>query len=174
MINTVRLNLRSFRDDDLHQVSETLGDPKVMAFSDDGALDHAACREWLRRAIQTATDHSLPLMLAICLKSDGRLIGYVSLANDPQRVSACEAELGFRLVHDCWGRGIATEAAQAMVVHATGLSGTKRIVAIVDPNNRQSVRVLQKIGMTYERDVMFEGYDYPDHKFGLELAAAAH
>ena len=61
-----------------------------------------------------------------------------------------------------------------MVAHATCVPGTKRVVAIVDPNNRQSVRVLQKIGMTYERDVMFEGYDYPDHRFSLVLAAAAH
>ena len=174
MINATRLTLRPFRDDDLPQVKATLGDPKVMAFSDNGPLDHTACREWLLRAKQTTTDHELPLLLAICLKSDGRLIGYVSLAKDPHRVSACEAELGFRLAHDCWGRGIATEAVQAMVAHATCLPGTKRIVAIVDPNNRQSVHVLQKIGMTYERDVMFEGYDYPDHRFGLELAAAAH
>ena len=174
MINTVRLNLRPFRDDDLHQVSEILGDPNVMAFSDDGALDHTACREWLLRAKQTTTDHELPLLLAICLKPDERLIGYVSLTSGTKRVSECEAELGFRLANDCWGHRIATEAAQAMVVHATGLSGTKLIVAIVDPNNRRSVRVLQKIGMTYERDVMFGGYDYPDHKFSLAPAAAAH
>ena len=174
MIQTARLALRPFREDDLSRVKAILGDPNVMAFSDDGALEHTACCEWLNRAKQTTTDHGMPMILAICLKSDGRLIGYVSLAKDPHRVSACEAELGFRLAHDCWGRGIATEAAQAMVAHATCLPGTKRIVAIVDPNNRQSVRVLQKIGMTYERDVMFEGYDYPDHRFSLELAAAAH
>ncbi|MEM8777122.1 MAG: GNAT family N-acetyltransferase [Pseudomonadota bacterium] len=174
MINTDRLALRPFRDDDLQQVSAILGDTKAMAFSNDGALDHTACCEWLKRAMQTATDHSLPLTLAICLKSDGQLIGYVSLANDPHRVSECEAELGFRLAYDCWGHGIATEVAQAMIAHAACLPNTLRVVAIVDPNNRQSVRVLQKIGMTYERDVMFEGYDYPDHKFSLGLPAAAH
>lgn len=174
MINTARLALRPFREDDLPRVKAILGDPNVMTFSDDGALDHTACREWVKRAMQSAIDHSLPLTLAICLKPDGRLIGYVKLANDPHRVIECEAELGFRLAHDCWGRGIATEAAQAIVAHATCLPGTKRILAIVDPNNRQSVRVLQKIGMTYERDVMFEGYDYPDHRFSLELGEAAH
>jgi RimJ/RimL family protein N-acetyltransferase len=173
MINTVRLTLRLFYDDDLHQVSAILGDPNVMAFSDDGVLDHTACRDWLKGAMETTSGHELPLVLAICLKSDDRLIGYINLANDPHRVSKCEAELGFRLANDCWGRGIATEAAQAMVAHATYLSGTKHIVAIVDPNNRQSVRVLQKIGMAYERDVMFEGYDYPDHRFRLELSALA-
>ena len=174
MIDTDRLTFRPFREDDLPWVKAILGDPKVMVFSDNGPFDHTACCEWLNRAKQTTTDHGLPLMRAICLKPDERLIGYVSLANDPHRVSSDEAELGFRLAHDCWGRGIATEAAQAMVAHATCLPGTKRIVAIVDPNNRQSVRVLHKIGMTYERDFMFEGYDYPDHKFSLELAAAAH
>lgn len=174
MINTARLDLRPFRENDLPRVKAILGDPNVMAFSDDGALDHTACCEWLTRAMQTIRDDDLPLTLAVFLKSDGQLIGYVSLANDPHRVSECEAELGFRLAYDHWGHGIATEAAQAMIAHATCLPNTLRVVAIVDPNNRQSVRVLQKIGMTYEGDVMFEGYDYPDHKFGLELAAAGH
>ena len=174
MINTTRLTLRPFRDDDLQQVSAILGDTKVMAFSDDGALDHTACREWLKRGMQSATDHSLPLMLAVCLKSEGSLIGYISLVNDPHRVSSGEAELGFRLAPDYWSHGFATEAAKAMVAHATHLPNTQSIVAIVDPNNRQSVHVLQKIGMTYERDVMFKGYDYSDHKFGMELATAAH
>ncbi|MGZ2260033.1 GNAT family N-acetyltransferase [Roseobacter sp. A03A-229] len=173
MINTDRLALRPFCDDDLPRVKEILGDPKVMAFSGNGPLDHTACCEWLKRATQTTPDHGLPLMLAICLKSDDRLIGYVSLANDPHRVSEGEAELGFRLANDWWGRGIATEAGKGMVAHATCLPKTQRVVAIVDPNNQQSVRVLQKIGMTYERDVMFEGYDYPDHKFSLALASAA-
>ncbi|NRB02574.1 MAG: GNAT family N-acetyltransferase [Rhodobacteraceae bacterium] len=174
MIDTDRLTFRPFRDDDLHQVSEILGDPNVMAFSDHGPLDHIACCKWLTRAMQTIGDDDLPLTLAVLLKSDERLIGYVSLANDPHRVSDHEAELGFRLAYDYWGRGIATEAARAMVAHATCLAKTQRVVAILDPNNRQSVRVLLKIGMTYERDVMFEGYDYPDHRFSLELAAAAH
>ncbi|MEM6311868.1 MAG: GNAT family N-acetyltransferase [Pseudomonadota bacterium] len=174
MINTAHLALRPFRDDDLQQVSAILGDPKVMAFSDDGVVDHKARCKWLKRAMQSAADHRLPLMLAICLIPDERLIGYVSLGNDPHRVSGGEAELGFRLAHDYWGRGFATEAAQGMVAQATRLPNTQTVVAIVDPNNRQSVRVLQKIGMTYERDVMFEGYDYPDHRFSLKLGAAAH
>ena len=174
MINATRLTLRPFRDDDLPRVKAPLGDPKVMAFSDNGPLDHAACREWLQRAKQTTTDHELPLLLAICLKPDERLVGYVSLANDPHRVSDGEAELGFRLAYDYWGRGIATEAAQVMVAHAICLQKTQRVVAIVDPNNRQSLRVLQKVGMAYDRNVMFEGYDYPDHRFSLDLAEATH
>ncbi|MCY4334017.1 MAG: GNAT family N-acetyltransferase [Litoreibacter sp.] len=174
MIETDRLTVRPFRDDDLRRVEAILCDPNVMAFSDDGARDHDACREWLKRAMQSATNHGLPLMLAICLKSEGPLIGYISLMNDPYRVSSGEAELGFRLGHDYWGHGFATEAARGMVAHATRLPNTKSVVAIVDPNNRQSVRVLQKIGMTYEREITFEGYDYPDHKFGMELATAAH
>ncbi|MEM8974648.1 MAG: GNAT family N-acetyltransferase [Pseudomonadota bacterium] len=173
MINTARLALRPFREDDLFRVKAILGDPRVMAFSDDGTLDDTACRIWLKRAMQSATDHSLPLMRAICLNSEGPLIGYISLVNETHRASSGEAELGFRLAYDCWGHGIATEAAQAMVAHATCLPKTQRVVAIVDPNNRQSVRVLQKIGMTYERDVTFEGYDYPDHRFRLELSASA-
>ena len=90
-------------------------------------------REWLSYERTTPQIAWLPLMLAICLKPDERLVGYISLANDPYRVSDGEAELGFRLAYDYWGRGIATEAAQAMVAHAICLQKTQRVVAIVDP-----------------------------------------
>lgn len=94
----------------------------------------------------------------------------MSLTNDPARVAENEAELGFRLAQASWGQGFGPEAAKAMIAHASGLAGVTRVVAIVDPHNRQSVRVLGKAGMTYLTDVMFPGYDYPDHKYATVLA----
>lgn len=171
MITTPRLTLRPFEDDDLCQLIGVLGDPAVMQFSDHGPLDHAACGEWLQRAEQASIHHHLRLVLAICTNSYDSLIGYVALSNDPARVAENEAELGFRLAQASWGQGFATEAAKAMVAHASGgLAGVTRVVAIVDPNNRQSVRVLGKLGMTYVTDVMFPGYDYPDHKYATVIA----
>lgn len=169
MISTARLTLRPFQEDDDSQLVSILGDPKVMAFSDHGALDRVATRDWLHHAVQSGKENKLPLILAICPRPMGGLIGYISLSSDPQRVGKSEAEIGFRLSHTHWCRGFATEAAKALIAQAKCLSGIGRLLAIVDPNNRQSVRVLEKIGMTYEAEVMFPGYDYPDHRFALDL-----
>ena len=174
MINTARLTLRTFQQEDVDQLAAVFGDPRVMAFSDHGILGDEARCDWLQRALLSSDDHELPLMLAICLNPDNSLIGFFSLSDDLQRVKDTEAELGFRLAHASRVHGFATEAAQAMIAHARNLSRTQRIVAVVDPNNEKSVRVLEKIGMTYEVGVMFSNYDYPDHRYALDLTSAAH
>ena len=169
MISTPRLSLSSFLDEDIDQLGAILGDPRVMVFSDDGALDCTAQFDWLRRARQTPLNPGLPLILAMRPQTGNRLIGYVSLTSDPQRIGTADAELGFRLAHASWGHGFATEAAIAMIAHARTMPGLQRVMAIVDPNNQQSVRVLKKVGMTYAAEVMFDGYDYPDHRYVLAL-----
>ena len=57
-----------------------------------------------------------------------------------------EWELAYGFRHDRWGRGYATEAAQACVRHGFEILGLDRIVADVDPGNRASIRVLEKAG----------------------------
>ena len=90
------------------------------------------------------------------------------MTQDEGRTAEREAELGFRLVRRSWGRGYATEAAQAVVVDAFGADKVDRLIGIVDPHNGASVRVLQKLGMSYARPISFEGYDYPDHLYVLD------
>ncbi|MEM9427041.1 MAG: GNAT family N-acetyltransferase [Pseudomonadota bacterium] len=163
---TPRLVLRPFVENDLNQLELILGDSVVMEFSDHGPLDAAEQLEWLKRMTDSA--HVL-LVRAVERTSNNALIGYISLANDPQRVSRNDAELGFRFARAFWGSGYAFEAAKAMIDLATSRPEIKRLVAFVDPHNKRSVRVLEKLGMVWDGDVMFDGYDYPDHRFVLHL-----
>lgn len=168
-IETLRLYLRAWQSSDLRWVQAILGDPEVMAFSDRGVLGEREQAEWLQRAATTAPRGGLPGNLAIERKDDGQVIGYVSLTCDPKRIGPGEAEIGFRLAKEAWNRGFATEAAGAMLDAATAHDGTDRIVAIVDPNNRRSVHVVQKLGMTVAGDILFDGYDYPDHVYARQI-----
>lgn len=97
------------------------------------------------------------------------MIGYISLSHDVARTRAGEAEIGFRLARCAWDQGYATEAALGIIDTARTMSAAERIVAIIDPNNLRSMQVLKKIGMTYEREIVFEGYDYPDHLYARDL-----
>jgi len=56
---------------------------------------------------------------------------------------------------------------QAVRDYAFNTLGLKRLIAIIDPANTASIRVAEKIGMKYEQDVMFEGYDHPDHVYAI-------
>jgi RimJ/RimL family protein N-acetyltransferase len=55
-------------------------------------------------------------------------------------------EIAYRLARGAWGRGIATEAASALVAHALGPLGLPRVVAVTYPANQASQRVLDKLG----------------------------
>ena len=52
-----------------------------------------------------------------------------------------------------WGQGYATEAAAACRDHALGELGRDRVISLIDPQNTPSIRVAEKIGERYERDV---------------------
>ncbi|MEL6464383.1 MAG: GNAT family N-acetyltransferase [Pseudomonadota bacterium] len=76
---------------------------------------------------------------------------------------------GLWLAHASCGHGFTMKAVKAMIACARTISRLQRMVAIVDTNNRQSVRVLEKVSMTCEAEVMFDRYGSPDHSFVLAL-----
>jgi len=76
-----------------------------------------------------------------------------------------EVEIGYRLARSTWDQGYATEAAKAVCDYAFTMLGIKRLIAMIDPSNVSSIRVAEKIGMHYEKDVMLEGYSHPDHVY---------
>jgi RimJ/RimL family protein N-acetyltransferase len=100
------------------------------------------------------------------------VIGYCGLSRFPGRCAAGDTEIGFRLARPFWGRGFATEAARAVRDHAFDTLALPRLIAIIDPGNLASIRVAEKIGMRYEKDVSFEGYTHPDRLYALERPAA--
>ena len=55
-----------------------------------------------------------------------------------------------------WGKGLATEAAIATRDYAFARLGITRLISIIDPENVRSIRVAEKIGMQYEKDVVFQ------------------
>lgn len=85
---------------------------------------------------------------AIVLKSDGKLIGNISVVHLREHVEACE--IGYCMGKPWWGMGVMTEALKAVVDHLFEHVGMNRICARHDPRNIGSGRVMQKAGMTYE------------------------
>ncbi len=170
-IETERLRLRAWGWRDLAALTRLLSDPEVMRFSDHGPLGVDAVRTWLEEAKANAPGGSALGMRAIALRSSGAVIGYVSLLPAAERTQAGDVELGVRLTQAHWRQGYAREAARRVIDIALQEEPSARVVGIVDPNNRRSVRMLMQLGMVYERDIMFDGYDYPDHLYVLSAPA---
>ena len=94
-------------------------------------------------------------VFAVEERETGRFLGQCGL-NTIDELG--EVEVLYALERAAWGRGLATEAARAALAYGFGEAGLSRIVAVTRPDHVRSRRVLEKLGLHYERDV---------HIFGL-------
>lgn len=166
VITTARLTLRRFTPDDAGAMEQVLCDPEVMRFSS-GAADPAWVPTWIRHRVDDYDRLEYGLW-AVVRTDDRQVLGYCGLSLFPDIDGVPEIEVGYRLRRDAWGHGYATEAALAVRDLGFERLGIERLVAIVDPDNHASVNVARKLGMTYEKDVMLDGYDHPDHLYVVE------
>ncbi len=168
VLTTPRLTIRPFVEGDASAMAEVLCDAAVMRFSDNGPLDSGQVSNWVGEQIAAYSLSPGFGRSAICVAAAAQAIGYIGVTQAEGRTGAREAELGFRLARRSWGRGYATEAAQAVLEAAFASGRIDRLFGIVEPDNRASVRVLQKLGMSYARPITFVGYDRPDHLYVLD------
>ena len=80
-----------------------------------------------------------------------KLIGWCGLG--PLEFSSGEIEIFYGLSKDQWGKGIATEAATTVLAYGFETLKLDRIVAVTDPRNAASVKVIEKLGMIYRNKV---------------------
>ena len=103
------------------------------------------------------------------LKPSGGSIGICGLL---KRDTLRDVDIGFAFLPRFWSRGYAFESAAAVREHARNDVGLQRLVAIVDPVNAGSIRVLEKLGFTFERMIRL-GDEQKDLKlFGCDLSHA--
>jgi RimJ/RimL family protein N-acetyltransferase len=153
-LETERLRLRRFTPSDLDELAALHGDPAVMRYIDDGKpVPREAVAEQALPAILREYDE-LPDGLghyAIVEQAGGRFAGWIGLL-PPSSVGLEPedgVELGYRLRSDRWGRGVAAEAARAVVEFAFERPGIERIVATTMAVNTGSRRVMEKTGLRH-------------------------
>jgi len=95
-----------------------------------------------------------------------KFVGWVLLI--PDHGVGPEVEIGWRLVREAWGRGIASEAAEALVAHAFGTIGLPRVIADIASGNVASKRVAVKLGMRWVEQVEEEGARYERYRVERE------
>ena len=155
ILETERLTLRVFQPEDIDDFAPIEADPDVMQFYASGPRP----REWAERSVrffmETQEEHGYSPW-AVIRKSDGRFLGFCGLI--PQTIEfKDEVEVGYKLAHDVWGQGLATEAARAVREWAFANLPVPRLVSIIDPGNATSLRVAEKNGMTFQRDITYDG-----------------
>ncbi len=149
ILTTERLRLRPLGREDLDSLAALYADPQVMRFSL-GLLDREQTREKLDRIIAASASRDCNSFSIEWLEDD-RFAGICGLA--PQNVDDVdEIELGYRLMPEFWGRGVATEAALACRNHAFETMRLARIISIIEAANVGSIRVTEKVGLRFEKE----------------------
>ena len=165
VLHTQRLQLRRFHINDAEAMISIFGDAEVMKYGN-GILSQDQVERWIENAIISYKEFGYG-PFAVELRANKKLIGYCGLFHFPDVDGQPETEIGYRLAKSFWGKGYATEAAFAVRDHAFNTLDIKRLVALIDPSNMASIRVAAKLSMSYEKDVMLDGYTYPDHLYTL-------
>ena len=134
--------------EDWHEFHKIASDPEVMRYIHDGTpWPETRSREFVERQMALYAGKQFCLW-RLALRQGGPLIGFCGLQPLPE---TSDIEIGWWLATDQWGLGLATEAAREALRDGFGRVGLERIVAIAQPANVASIRVMQKLGMQFER-----------------------
>lgn len=139
-IETERLLLRVPNENDFAALAEMYADPNVMEF-----LGGPIERDVTWRTLATFIGHWCLLgygLFSVIEKSSGKFVGRVGLIN-PDGWPALE--IGWAIVSDYWGKGMATESSVAVIEHERARLRPKKLISLVDHRNDRSARVAGKL-----------------------------
>jgi RimJ/RimL family protein N-acetyltransferase len=153
-LQTRRLILRPFCEEDIDRLTELMANRDFMRFSlgpytrqqTKGVLDKFL--SWEKAG--------LPSPFAVVLRENAEVLGYCGFLHHPEVPG--EVEIGYRLDPAYWNRGLITEAARAVREHAFEDLKLPRVISLIHPENIPSRRVAEKNGMTVEKEITFRGF----------------
>ena len=171
VVETPRLTLRRFTLDDAEFIFGLLNEPSFLEFiGDKGVRTLDDARDYLLKGpIASYETFGFGLYL-VNRKQDGTPIGMCGLL---KREALQDVDIGFAFLPEFWSRGYAVESASAVLEHGRQAFDLSRIVGIAKPENHASIRVLEKLGMSFEGRVRIMPEGPEDVLYGIELKARA-
>ncbi len=182
-LETSRLLLRPFTEDDADDVHVYAADPAVCRFTEWGPNAREDTERWVAKAARAGA----PAHWAITLKDDavgtrgrivaGTVVGGVGVYGKdrvPFEETPTVRELGWVVRRDLWGRGIATEAVQAVIDALVEDERIAEVHARCRPEHKASAKVMAHLGLAHvrriERDLELDGRWMDSDLYALLLA----
>ncbi len=136
--------MRRWHDGDAAASAPIYAKPEVMRYIPGGAWDLARTTAIVERLRARERENGYGIY-PVVLKASGAMIGHAGLG--PLEDTG-EVEVAYVLDSPYWRKGLATEAALAIIAHGFASAGLKRIVAVAFPENEGSIGVMKRCGMT--------------------------
>jgi RimJ/RimL family protein N-acetyltransferase len=156
-LQTERLVLRQWDDEDLWAFAEMNADPAVMEFLP-APMTAEQSAEMMGRQ-QSLLDAGRPALFAAEIRETGAFIGFIGLSvpTFSAPFTPC-VEIGWRLVRSVWGQGLASEGADAVLKYGFVTLGLPEIVSFTSVSNIRSRAVMARLKMTHDPT---EDFDHP-------------
>ena len=152
VIETERLTLRHLRIEDAEDLYRIYSSPETMKFMGRGSASVEEAGGHIQKHIEKYYNNYGFGLWATVLKENNSLIGRCGLLyEDIEGIK--DLELAYLLDSYYWGQGLATEAARSIIKIGFDKYNFKRIIAVINPQNTASIRVAEKVGMNYEREI---------------------
>ncbi len=152
LFETPRLLLRPFHAVDAAGFYRMNNDPAVLRYTGDQAFASLAAAEQFIAQYDHYEQYGFGRW-TLLRKTDQTYLGFCGLKYTP---ATKEVDLGYRLLREHWGKAYATEAAKACVAYGFDQLLLPKIVGRAQPANPASYRVLEKIGMQYEKSFLVD------------------
>lgn len=149
MLETSRLTLRELTPADAPHVLELVNDPAWLRYIGDRNVHSVADAEaYIRNGPAASYARHRFGLWAVQRKADGAWLGMCGLL---KRDTLPDVDIGFAFLERFRGQGYAAESIGTTLDHARHRLGLKRVLAITSPDNTASIRLLEKLGLRFER-----------------------
>ena len=155
-LETERLILRSFLEDDVDSMAELFANSDFMRFSLGVFTERKQTIAFVEKVI--GWDRAgIPSQFTVVPRGEDAIIGYCGFFYHPEH-GIEDIEIGYRLHPDYWNRGLITEAARAVRDYGFRDRKLSRVISLIHPENVPSRRVAAKNGMTVEKKITVRGF----------------
>ncbi len=146
MLETSRLFLRPMKKNDADSVFAMRSDENVMRFIREPQTTRKEAENWINLVSSRWESEEIGFC-AVIEKVSNQFIGWCGLW---RLTETKEIEVGYALFKEFWGKGYAVEASEAFLNYGFEQLNLEKIVAVADPENRNSRRVMERLGMNYD------------------------
>jgi RimJ/RimL family protein N-acetyltransferase len=169
VLSTPRLLLRQLSADDAEFILELLNEePFLQNVGDRGVRTLPDAAAYILNGPVASYGEFGFGLYAVELKESGTLLGICGLL---KRETLDDVDIGFAFLQKFWGRGYAYESAAAAMNWGWNTLGLKRIIAITAPENYDSISLLEKIGLRFEKMIHMPGHRGESALFSAEKQA---